>query len=337
MSNPFPPPEPPRPGEPRPSGPSEAAGEEFDLPYPGVEPVPPRLARMPPGAVRAFLFLTAAYLIGAGAGQSLGLLLAVMFPRARALVHGLAHLWDALPDLVLLPEVVFCIGGVSLLLMLVVTLAFTRAWERRPLNSAGFQVDGRAGTEFAAGLVLGAALMAAIFAVERGQGWLRIASVLPFPRALARAALWFGALLPAAAAEEVMLRGYTFQALKEQWGGVAATLLTAIVFSALHNLNPHAGWPSFAGIFVAGILFGTAVLVTGRLWLPIGLHVAWNLFEGPVLGFPVSGIQFPGDLTPHVTGPPLWTGGAFGPEAGLLGVFASAAGVLVLLAIRRKA
>jgi uncharacterized protein len=147
--------------------------------------------------------------------------------------------------------------------------------------------------------------------------------------------IWFVALLPAAAAEEVMLRGYAFQALEEQWGGGAATLVTALIFGALHGVNPDSGWASFAGIVVSGVLFGVAYWTTRRLWLPIGLHVAWNVFEGPILGFPVSGFDFPSALTIHMTGPSVWTGGAFGPEAGLLGVLACVAGVGLLLAVRR--
>jgi CAAX protease family protein len=340
MSAPQPPREPERAeGEALPFDPEAGLEGEFDLPY-RTPPAPrPRLVRKAPGAVRAFLFLTAAFIVGAILGQLLGTVLALCLVGERLPLRSPERMEEAVARLAQqhVQMTVFCIGAVSLLLMLAVTLTFTRLWDRRPLSSVGFQLDLRAVVQFGAGLALGAALMGAIFAIEVSLGWLRVAGVVTFPHGLAHAVLWFGALLPAAAAEEVMLRGYTFQALKEQWGGEAATILTALVFAALHNLNPHAGWPSFEGIFVSGILFGTAVLASGRLWLPIGLHVAWNLFEGPVLGFPVSGIPFPSDVTPLVTGPPLWTGGDFGPEAGLLGILASAAGALILLAARRKA
>jgi len=340
MSAPQPPREPERSeGEPLPFIPEAGLEAEFDLPY-RTPPAPrPRLVRKAPGAVRAFLFLTAAFIGGAVVGQLLGTVLALCLLGERLPPRSPELMLEAVVRLAQqhAQMAVFCIGAVSLLLMLAVTLAFTRRWDRRPLSSVGFQMDLSAVVQFAAGLALGAALMGAIFAIEVSLGWLRVARVVPFSHGLAHAALWFGALLPAAAAEEVMLRGYTFQALKEQWGGAAATFLTAIVFAALHSANPQAGGRSFAGIFVSGLLFGTAVLATGRLWLPIGLHVAWNLFEGPVLGFPVSGIQFPSDVTPLVTGPTLWTGGDFGPEAGLLGVLASAAGALILLAARRNA
>jgi uncharacterized protein len=335
MSDSQPPQEPERWEEPLPAGPEANSPTEFDLPF-SVPPAPRRrITWRAPGAARAFLFFTAVFIVGAVIGQGMGLGIAMRLLGGRLRAHEPTSPQEVLLLLVRYPLVPFCMGATELLLSLAVTFAFTRGWDRRPLSSVGFTIDAGAGVQFLAGLALGGALMGAIFAVEAGLGWLHVHQVLPFPRAVEHAAIWLGALLPAAAAEEVMLRDYTFQALQEQWGGTAATLITAVMFGALHGINPHAGWGSFAGILVSGILFGAAVLATGRLWLPIGLHVAWNLFEGPVLGFPVSGFVFPSDLTPVVTGPPLWTGGRFGPEAGLLGTLACAAGALILLAIAR--
>ena len=44
----------------------------------------------------------------------------------------------------------------------------------------------------------------------------------------------------------------------------------------------------------------------------------WNYAQGPLFGFPVSGLGFGTIMKTTVTGPALWTGGAFGPEGGLL-------------------
>jgi membrane protease YdiL (CAAX protease family) len=317
--------------------PSADVTEEFDLPI-TVAPRPqPRPARRWPGAVRALLFFTAAFIVSQ-IGQLIGLALAlvILLLTGRVRTSNLGRMPAAMDWLTGQPLVIFALGFFGLLAALIVTLAFTDGWDRRPLASVGFQVDAAAARQFAAGLALGAVLIGAIFAAEWALGWLRVTRVAPWPYLLAHTALWLVVLLPAAATEEVLLRGYSFQALEEQWGGKAATLITAVVFGLLHAGNPNANWSAIGGIALSGILFGVAVLVTRRLWLPIGLHASWNLFEGPVLGFPVSGMDLPSAVTTVVSGPTLWTGGRFGPEAGLLDLFASLLGIALLVVFRRR-
>jgi membrane protease YdiL (CAAX protease family) len=72
------------------------------------------------------------------------------------------------------------------------------------------------------------------------------------------------------------------------------------------------------GILGAGYFLAFGYLRTRHLWLPIGLHIGWNFFEGPVFSFPVSGLDTARLLNHTVSGPELITGGAFGPEAGLI-------------------
>jgi hypothetical protein len=87
---------------------------------------------------------------------------------------------------------------------------------------------------------------------------------------------------------------------------------------------------------VNALFFATAVRVTGRLSTAIGAHIAWNFVQGAVFGFPVSGDKEGASLIGIAqAGPELLTGGAFGPEAGLLGAVASAAGIAFMLAWRR--
>ena len=90
------------------------------------------------------------------------------------------------------------------------------------------------------------------------------------------------------------------------------------VFGILHLGNPNATWISAAGIFLAGIFLAYGYTSTKQLWLPIGLHIGWNFFEGVVFGFPVSGLDMFTLTRITVSGPELVTGGAFGPEAGLI-------------------
>jgi hypothetical protein len=87
------------------------------------------------------------------------------------------------------------------------------------------------------------------------------------------------------------------------------------------------------------MMLGTGYVLTGQLAIPIGLHVTWNLFQGNVFGFPVSGLDLTGAtfIATRQAGPTLLTGGPFGPEAGLIAPAAMAVGVgLIALRVRHR-
>ena len=88
----------------------------------------------------------------------------------------------------------------------------------------------------------------------------------------------------------------------------------------------------------AAMVMGAAGVWTGSLWLALGTHAAWNLFEGPVYGLPVSGLALsPAPvITLSISGPSWLTGANFGPEAGLSSLLALAIGALVLRALKLR-
>jgi uncharacterized protein len=94
---------------------------------------------------------------------------------------------------------------------------------------------------------------------------------------------------PAGLGEELLLRGLGFQALRRGLGDWPAVLATSVVFGALHLFNPHAS--AFAAVMVAlvGVWFGLVMVKSGSVFMPMGLHVGWNFFEGAIFGQPVSG------------------------------------------------
>jgi hypothetical protein len=95
-----------------------------------------------------------------------------------------------------------------------------------------------------------------------------------------------------------------------------------------------------AGNTIGALTYVVAYLRSGRVWLPIGMHVTWNFAQG-ALGFPVSGINDYSNVLVHqaaTTGSHLLTGGAYGPEAGLVGMLSRLLVLaLVVLATRRPA
>ncbi len=125
-------------------------------------------------------------------------------------------------------------------------------------------------------------------------------------------------LLFGAAGEEMLFRGYAFQVLVRAIGPFATILPMAVLFGLAHSPNLNFTWLALVNTFLWGVIFGYAFIRSGDLWLPIGLHFGWN-FTLPLFGVNLSG------FTMGVTGyslqwkiGDLWSGGAYGPEGGLL-------------------
>src|SRR5271165_4678667 len=140
-------------------------------------------------------------------------------------------------------------------------------------------------------------------------------------------------LLFGAVGEEMLFRGYAFQVLVRAIGPFATILPMAVLFGLAHSPNLNFTWLALLNTTLWGVILGYAFLLSGDLWLPIGLHFGWN-FTLPLFGVSLSG------FTMGVTGfavrwkiGDLWSGGAYGPEGGLL----TSAIVVALFFYLRKA
>lgn len=224
------------------------------------------------------------------------------------------------------------IVGVALLL---------RAYlDRRSIASLGFAFRKGWLRLLVLGAVFGAGMQCLVFAVQESLGY---SHVVAFASARSDA-IEFLEYLPffiiAALSEEMSMRGYIFQNLWEEWGAPAGIVVTAALFAALHlnNPNSHANlyW-TIAGLAAFGVWACLSFIWTRSLWLALGAHFAWNLFEGPVLGFPVSGISFGTTAISQRIGGPVWfTGGPFGPESGAVSLIALAVGLAVIYWLYRR-
>jgi membrane protease YdiL (CAAX protease family) len=194
--------------------------------------------------------------------------------------------------------------------------------DRRSFLSLGFRWDAFALKDLWVGFFIAGGMMGLIYLVELAAGWLQYQSPgweemsqLDF---LSKLLMWFILFLAVGFYEELLSRGYRLQNIEEGVGGMVAVLVSSLIFALEHLQNPNAWWGTVVGIAAAGVFLAFGYLRTRQLWLPIGLHIGWNVFEGMVFGFPVSGLNLPGLVVIQVDGPKHFTGGAFGPEAGLV-------------------
>lgn len=137
--------------------------------------------------------------------------------------------------------------------------------------------------------------------------------------------------------EEVAFRGYPFQRLIEALGPTTATLLMSCMFGLVHLANPAASLESTMVTILAGILLSLAYLRTKALWLPWGLHFAWNVSLGVFFGLPVSGLLgFSTIIQSRALGPQWLTGGSYGPEASDITAIILVVAIFVLLRVTRE-
>lgn len=204
--------------------------------------------------------------------------------------------------------------------------------ERRSASELALEGAGR---EMLVGLTFGSALFSLCVVAVAGLGGLQVTG-LRWPANLAE---MLAVAIMSGFYEEAIFRGVILRHLETALGSLGALGLTALLFGAIHFINPGASFFAVVAISVeAGILLGAAYLVTRRLWLAIGIHAAWNFTQGWVFSIPVSGTgPANGLLVTTREGPDWLTGGAFGLEAsGVALLVATAAGLVLLhMAIRR--
>jgi uncharacterized protein len=136
--------------------------------------------------------------------------------------------------------------------------------------------------------------------------------------------------LPAALHEELLFRGYPYRKVRS-FNRTVAILFTSIVFAALHGGNAGVSPLALVNLLLAGVLLALAYEVFERLWFPIGIHAAWNVLSGPVLGYNVSGyVSRTTVLEVRGSGPEWLTGGQFGIEGSVWMVLLEVLAVAVL-------
>ena len=150
-------------------------------------------------------------------------------------------------------------------------------------------------------------------------------------QSLARVLVALGVLLSGALAEELMFRGYPFQRLVEGIGATGAIVVFSVLFGVVHLSNPGASLWGLINTVGIGVLLAIAYLRTRTLWLPWGIHFAWNAALGLFLGLPVSGLRL-FNLAVHATaqGPKWLTGGNYGIEASAPGAIAILVGLVII-------
>lgn len=259
----------------------------------------------------------------------------IAFQYPTLLVLNRAHR-IASPNALIVSTVISCLAITS-------SVFLARRWlDKRSIPSLGLRLNSRVLLDLGCGILISGLMVGSIFVIQWLAGWLQIRSFAWEDQSWGRIGLSLLTMLFIFVLigwqEELLARGYWMQNLSESLNQNLGVLLSSAMFSLAHSANPHVSWEAMLGLFASGIFLAFGWLCSRQLWLPVGLHIGWNFFEGAVFGFPVSGIVFFQLLHPRVAGPDFITGGAFGPEAGLILVpaFLLGGGLIYLFTRRRN-
>ena len=213
-----------------------------------------------------------------------------------------------------------------------VYIAFVKFIERRPVSELALPAMGR---ELGLGLLIGASLYTLCVLVLMVLGVYRIEGVNPLALMLPSVAM----ALSSGVFEELLHRGTIFRNVEELLGSWIALLASALFFGFRHLSNADGNIVGAIAITIeAGLLLAAVYLLTRRLWLSIGFHIAWNFTQSGIFSGSVSGaFEQPGLFKATIEGPELLTGGKFGMEATIVALLicTTAGLVMLIMAVRR--
>lgn len=220
--------------------------------------------------------------------------------------------------------------------MATVTLAVYASYslfiERRPVSELSLS---GAGQEWGAGLLIGAGLYTACILLLMVLGMYRIEGLNPWTFVIPAVAM----ALSSGMFEELIFRGILFRSVEDMFGSWVSLAVSALVFGLVHLANPAGTITGAIYISIeAGLLLAAAYMLTRRLWLSIGFHMAWNYTQSAIFSGIVSGaVSDPGLIRSNIRGPEVLTGGSFGLESSIIAfALCTTTGiVLLIMAVRR--
>ena len=156
-------------------------------------------------------------------------------------------------------------------------------------KTLGFTFDSYMLRESLFGLLMGivpSILLISLFAMNawidlKWNSQFEMASILP--------------IISFAIIEELIFRGIIFQALVERFGMITISLLFALLFSMAHLANPNFEPIAMLNTFLVSLVFSYSWYHTRGLWLPILLHISWNLMLY-LMGMTLSGMELKNSL-----------------------------------------
>ena len=140
--------------------------------------------------------------------------------------------------------------------------------------------------------------------------------------------------------EEILCRGFLYQRLRRSFRSPWVAIIgNAVVFGALHLLNPDVSFLGFLNIVLFGVFMALMIYYYESMWMAIAVHTGWNYMQSIVLGLPNSGLVFDFSIfkldVASATNSFAYNVG-FGIEGTVLSSVVLAVGIVVIVLLGKK-
>lgn len=209
--------------------------------------------------------------------------------------------------------------------------------EKRSLSSIGFNKNNWL-KKYSLGFLIGLVMMSIIVLILLSFGYITVEKnpiqLVGISAISSILVILFGWIIQGAT-EEIVTRGWLLNVLSTKYNIGVGLLISSTLFGLMHLTNPNVNYIAVINIILVGLFYGLYVIKTNDLWAVCGMHSAWNFAQGNIFGFEVSGLDVSvGSLIDlNLVGNNVITGGAFGPEAGIIATFILLVSIGILLFI----
>ena len=211
--------------------------------------------------------------------------------------------------------------------------------DKRDFQEYGLVLKKQTFAHLVIGILIGICSVVSMLLIGRTTGIISVSEIISMPKLTLLIAFAFKMLL-VATLEETLFRGYLITNLYDGFKSnkrskkqalLISLMVSSLMFGLAHFNNNNASVVSIILLTINGIAWGIPFIMTKNLGLSIGLHMAWN-FTQTQLGFTMSGNKALSSFySIKNSGSDFFTGGEYGPEAGILGIIGFA--IMLLLSL----
>lgn len=271
------------------------------------------------------------------------IILSLIFMYGGSLIGSLA----TVPLYLALSNVPLFFNNQNLLSLLITLFSFAfislliffrvKVIEKRSLSSIGFNKNNWL-KKYSLGFLIGLVMMSIIVLILLSFGYITVEKnpiqLVGISAISSILVILFGWIIQGAT-EEIVTRGWLLNVLSSKYNIGFGLLISSTLFGLMHLTNPNVNYIAVINIILVGLFYGLYVIKTNDLWAVCGMHSAWNFAQGNIFGFEVSGLDVSvGSLIDlNLVGNNVITGGAFGPEAGIISTFILLVSIGILLFI----